>query len=384
MELKILSNLKEIPRQDWNALAMGDFPFAEYDYLSAMESGGCVGAEAGWIPRYLTLWEKERLLGATYLYIKDNSQGEFIFDWEWARAYARHGISYFPKLLSASPFTPVTGPKLLLHPDAKAAEIAPRLIVAARELCQAEGCSGLHFLYLTEEEVPWFEKAGALIRHSYQFRWRNQGYRDFTEFLNSLRRKRRLQIARERRRVAELPLEIVTLSGTEIRPEDLAAMIDFYQTTFIKKYCSPYLTPRFFQEIYERMRDQLVLIMARSGKEWVAGSINYRKGACLYGRYWGATVEYPNLHFDLCYYQTVEYAIRHGLQEVDAGAGMPHKIFRGFRPELVYSAHWIEHPAFRPAIAEYIEQEKELIRSELEYAQEHDSFQKFKDEETPL
>ena len=183
-----------------------------------------------------------------------------------------------------------------------------------------------------------------------------------------------LVLARERRRVAELPVEIVVLSGDAIREEHIAVMYGFYVATFYKKFCSPYLSRRFFEEVRARMRERMVLVLARRGSEWVAGSINYQKGKSLYGRYWGCTEDFRNLHFELCYYQTIEYAIRHGLDRVDAGAGGNHKMLRGFRPELTYSAHWIEHAGFRTGIGQYIEREKNLIAEELAYAQEHDSF----------
>ncbi|MCE9625435.1 MAG: GNAT family N-acetyltransferase [Deltaproteobacteria bacterium] len=374
MELKIHRSLQEIPREAWNALAMGDFPFAEYDYLLAMEMGDCVGLAPGWVPYYPTLWEEGRLIGATFLYLKDNSYGEFIFDFAWARAYAQNGLNYYPKTVSASPFTPVTGPKLLIHPRSDREQVGEGLIEASLELSRREGGSGLHFLYITEAEIPIFRGCGALIRHSYQFEWENRGYRDFSEFLAGMRRKRRVQIARERRRVAELPIEIFVLSGAEVRPEHIAAMYRFYVATFHKKFCTPYLSRRFFEEVHARLKDKLVLILAKQGEEWVAGSINYRKGSVLYGRYWGCTEEYRNLHFELCYYQTIDYAIREGLSRVDAGAGGNHKMLRGFRPEKTYSAHWIAHPGFRAGIAEFIEREKLLIEEEFAYAREHDSF----------
>ncbi|MCC7343741.1 MAG: GNAT family N-acetyltransferase [Deltaproteobacteria bacterium] len=376
MEWKIHRSLQEIPREAWDALAMGDFPFAEYDYLLAMELGACVGAGPGWIPSYLGAWEGARLLGASFLYQKDNSHGEFIFDFGWARAYHEHGLNYYPKWVSASPFTPVTGPKLLIHPRADREALGHALLERALELRRHEGGSGLHYLYIAEDEIPTFRDCGAMIRHSYQFEWRNAGYRDFQDFLEGLRRKRRLQVARERRRVAELPVEIVALTGAEIEGEHLSAMYGFYVATFHKKLCSPYLSRRFFEEVHARMRERMVLILAKRGGEWVAGSINYRKGAALYGRYWGCAEEYRNLHFELCYYRTIEYAIRHGLARVDAGAGGSHKMLRGFRPELTYSAHWIEHPGFREGIRHFLEKEKAFIAEELAYAREHDSFRR--------
>lgn len=374
MDMKIHRSLEEIPRDAWNSLEMGDFPFAEYDYLLAMERGACVGVEPGWVPHYLCWWRGARLRGASFLYLKDNSHGEFIFDFGWARAYEQHGLNYYPKWVSASPFTPVTGPKLLVHPEEDREEVGNALIEAALEIRRREGGSGLHYLYLAENEIPIFEGCGAMIRHSYQFEWRNAGYRDFQDFLDRMRRKRRLQVARERRRVADLPVKIEVLSGEEILPEHIAAMYEFYVATFYKKFCSPYLSQSFFEEIRARMRDRLVLVLARRGDDWVAGSINYRKGAVLYGRYWGCREEYRNLHFELCYYQTIEYAIHHGLKRVDAGAGGSHKMLRGFMPELTYSAHWIEHPGFREGIRQFIEKEKAFIAEELAYAREHGSF----------
>lgn len=374
MKISIHHTLRDLKREDWDALECGDFPFAAYDYLLAMELGDCVGGATGWTPLYLTIREGSRLNAATYLYVKSNSEGEFIFDFAWARAYHRHGLNYFPKLLSASPFTPVTGPKLLIHPEADRGEMATALIHAARAESLRIGATGSHFLYLSPEERGDFERAGAMIRSGYQFRWHNRGYASFEDFLATLKRKRRLQIARERRRVAELPLDIVTLSGDQIGPEELASMYDFYAVTFHKKYCTPYLTPEFFREVHSRMRQNLVFAMAREEGRWIAGAIHYRKGRTLFGRYWGSLKEYANLHFELAYYRGIDYAIEHGLVEMDAGAGVPHKIFRGFDPEPIYSAHWIEHPAFREAIANYIGEESRQLQAELDYSAEHSSY----------
>ncbi|HEX5032907.1 MAG TPA: GNAT family N-acetyltransferase, partial [bacterium] len=224
------------------------------------------------------------------------------------------------------------------------------------------------------EEIGDFERAGAMIRRGYQFRWRNRAYGSFEEFLQALKRKRRLQIARERRRVAELRLEIVTLSGGEIGAEEVAAMYDFYAVTFHKKFCTPYLNREFFEEVHDRMRDNLVFAMAREGRRWVAGAIHYRKGQSLFGRYWGSLRDYANLHFELAYYRGIDFAIAQGLREMDAGAGVPHKIFRGFDPEPIHSAHWIEHPQFREAIAHYIREESRAVQAELDYAAEHGSY----------
>lgn len=361
MEFKSFSSLAEIPSAAWDELQHGDFPFSRHAYLRALETSGSVGEGAGWTPLYFTLWDQGRLTAATYLYLKNHSYGEYIFDWEWAEAYARSGVAYYPKLVSAVPFTPATGPKLLLHPGADSRQCCAALIRHARDYVEAKSLSGLHFLFLPREELPYFKDAGFLVRHSYQFHWKNSGYENFNDFLATLKHKRRSEIRRERRAVQMLPIGIERLIGGAISSEHMDAMYGFYLDTIRKKGGIPYLTREFFQQVWKGMRSNLVLVLAKDKEKWVAGSIFYQEGACLYGRYWGCDADYPNLHFELCYYQGIEHAVLNKLRLFEAGAQGSHKTLRGFNPELTYSAHWIGHPGFREAIGRYIEEEKKIL-----------------------
>ncbi|HBM53939.1 MAG TPA: GNAT family N-acetyltransferase [Deltaproteobacteria bacterium] len=364
---QVFHSLREVAPESWNRLIGDAFPFAEYDYLLALEEGHCVGIEPGWEPRYLTLWEGKQLQAACYLYRKTNSNGEYIFDWDWANAYQRYGQRYFPKLTSAVPFTPATGPKLLVSADASnPREFQQQLLASALELVQQEGCSSLHFLFIPAEECEIYEAAGLLLRHSFQFHWQNQGYDSFEDFLSRLRSKRRKEILRERRQVQEQGLEVILLRGEEVEPKLCRVMYDFYLTTIDRKWAMPYLSYEFFQYIFTHFRDQLVLALARKQGRWVAGTINYHKGPHLFGRYWGCRQDFRSLHFELCYYRLIEYAIEQGVQRFEAGAQGAHKIQRGFLPNLTYSAHWIAHPAFHRAIGEFIEEEKRSIQSNIE------------------
>ena len=364
---QVFHSLREVLPESWNRLIGDSFPFAEYDYLLALEEGQCVGIEPGWEPRYLTLWEGKQLQAACYLYRKTNSNGEYIFDWDWANAYQRYGQRYFPKLTSAVPFTPATGPKLLVAADASnPRELQRQLLTSTLELAQQEGCSSLHFLFIPAEEREIYEAAGLLLRHSFQFHWQNQSYVSFEDFLSRLRSKRRKEILRERRQVQEQGLEVILLRGEEIEPKLCRVMYDFYLTTIDRKWAMPYLSYEFFQYIFTHFRDQLVLALARKQGRWVAGTINYHKGPHLFGRYWGCRQDFRSLHFELCYYRLIEYAIEQGVQRFEAGAQGAHKIQRGFLPNLTYSAHWIAHPAFHRAIGEFIEEEKRSIQSNIE------------------
>ncbi len=364
---QVFHSLREVAPESWNRLIGDAFPFAEYDYLLALEEGHCVGIEPGWEPRYLTLWEGKQLQAACYLYRKTNSNGEYIFDWDWANAYQRYGQRYFPKLTSAVPFTPATGLNLQVAADSSnPRELQQQLLASALELVQQEGCSSLHFLFIPAEEREIYEAAGLLLRHSFQFHWQNQGYGSFEDFLSRLRSKRRKEILRERRQVQEQGLEVILLRGEEIEPKLCRVMYDFYLTTIDRKWAMPYLSYEFFQHIFTHFRDQLVLALARKQGRWVAGTINYHKGPHLFGRYWGCRQDFRSLHFELCYYRLIEYAIEQGVQRFEAGAQGAHKIQRGFLPNLTYSAHWIAHPAFHRAIGEFIGEEKRSIQSNIE------------------
>lgn len=361
MEIKIFNSVFDIPAVQWRRLEDPDYPFTDYSFFAALERGGCLGPTAGWQPIYLSLWEQDELLGISYLFEKNHSYGEYIFDWEWASAYARCGLQYYPKLTSMVPFTPATGPSFLLRSDVNVKQLQASLLNIALKLAAERKMSGLHYLFIHPEEIASFRDAGLLIRKSFQFHWTNQGYRDFEEYLNSLKRKRRQQIQKERREVAKLPISIHLLRGGEIQAEHIDAIYRFYQSTIQDKAAYPYLSRGFFDELRASMAAQLVLCLAKEGERWVAGSINFQKGKKLYGRYWGCDQYYPYLHFELCYYQTIEFAIQQGLDSFEAGAQGEHKELRGLVPEATYSAHWLRDDEFRKAIGRFIQEEEAML-----------------------
>ena len=359
----------------WRALEPPDFPFFDYEFLRALERSGSIGGGSGWSPVYLVCKDDlGGVLGALPLYLKTHSYGEYIFDWEWAHAYRQHGLPYYPKLVAAVPFTPATGPKLLVRPDADRAAVTRALLAAARRLGEEQRVSSSHALFLPEEELDEFIEHGFAVRHSVQFHWRNRGYGAFSDYLDAMMSKRRRQVARERRQLEGV--EIERLTGSELCPEHAATMYRFYLSTSDRKWGSPYLTGAFFAEVFRTMGDRILLILARdrgTGRP-IAGALNFFKGRTLYGRYWGTTEERRNLHFELCYYQAIEFAIERRLALFEAGAQGEHKLARGFLPSLTYSAHAIHHPDFRRAIEDYINVEKKILAEDMvDYAQ-HDPY----------
>ncbi len=336
-----------------------------------MENSGSVGKNTGWTPLYLTAFSKGALQGASYLYTKEHSYGEYIFDWNWVQAYEKFQIPYFPKLLGAVPFTPATGPKFLFAAGADRESVASALITAALLEMETLNYSSLHYLFITPEEIPSFQKAGFQIRHSFQYHWSNPGYANFHDFLNSLKPRKRKQIARERAQLQDAELTLRTVTGDELTPDLAKLFYRFYLATITKMDALPYLSEDFFVEVFGTMREQIVLFIAEERGEAIAGSICYFKGDTLYGRYWGSSREVRNLHFELCYYQPIEWAIAKGIRRFEAGAQGEHKIARGFLPTLTYSAHWIRHPQFRDAIGRFIEEEKRAIRDLFEKLKEH-------------
>ena len=359
----------------WRALEPPDFPFFDYEFLRALERSGSIGGASGWSPVYLVCKDDSGgVLGALPLYLKTHSYGEYIFDWEWAHAYRQHELPYYPKLVAAVPFTPATGPKLLVRPDADRAAVTRALLDAAQRLGEERRVSSSHALFLPEEELDEFVEHGFAVRHSVQFHWRNRGYGEFSDYLDAMMSKRRRQVARERRQLEGV--EIERLTGSELSPEHAATMYRFYLSTSDRKWGSPYLTGAFFSEVFRTMGDRILLVLARdrgTGRP-IAGALNFFKGRTLYGRYWGSTEERRNLHFELCYYQAIEFAIERRLALFEAGAQGEHKLARGFLPSLTYSAHAIRHPDFRRAIEDYITMEKKILAEDMaDYAQ-HDPY----------
>lgn len=361
MRFKVTDNIGTAAREEWNALEGTDNPFLRYEFLSALEHQGCVGAHIGWLPRHLLAEDEQgRLWGAVPMYLKYNSFGEFVFDWAWADAWERAGGRYYPKLVVAAPFSPVTGLKLLLRAGASEAW-GKRLIQAAITLAEKWGVSSLHWLFPSQAEAQRLEGCGLLLRQGYQFHWHNQNYRDFNGFLESLTAKRRKEIRRERRQVQQQGIEVKMIRGDEASDSEWRAMEGFYRATFEAKGNYPSLTLPFFKSLAQTMGETLLLALAHRADSLIAGALYLRSQQTLYGRYWGSIERVPNLHFELCYYRGLEYCIKQGLQYFEPGAQGEHKISRGFLPTATWSAHWISHPDFRTVIANVLAQERKQI-----------------------
>lgn len=362
MRLKIHQSLSEIKAADWDGLLNSDYPFMRHAYLLALETTGCVGGKTGWYPQHLALYEGDDLLAALPLYAKTHSMGEYVFDQGWAEAYAKAygpvGGDYYPKLVNAVPFTPVQGPRLM----SRNAESAAELVQAAKDVTIQNGLSSVHGLFGDRAAQAAFEEAGFLKRLDFQYGWVNQNYADFDDFLSALSANRRKVTRRERRDVAAL-LRFETLTGHEITESHLDALYGFISDTYARKWGTgkPYLTREFFSEA---PRDSMVLVLAFMGQECVAGAINFKSQDTLYGRQWGASVDVPFLHFEVCYYQAIDYAIAHGLKRVEAGTQGDHKLSRGYLPFEVPSFHYIVDQRLRVPVANFLRAEVEAVEQE--------------------
>ncbi len=362
MQLEVLKRFDDVEPDEWNALA-GEFPFLRHEFLSALQRHGCVGRDYGWIPYFLLLRDGPggALVAAAPTFLKLNSFGEFVFDFAWAEAYERHGLRYYPKLVAAAPYTPATGPRLLVAPGQDRGRVAADLAAAVREHADELGVSSLHWLFPVERDLDTLRTDGLLVRDDIQYHWTNDGYADFDAFLEAFTSRKRKKARRERRRVLEQGIEIVRRHGADMDAQEWSLAHHFYASTFEKKWNIPVLTRDFFVELGTTMGDRVVVVFARLAGRTVAAAILFRGGDTLYGRYWGCEADFHSLHFELCYYQGIEYAIAQGLQRFEPGAQGEHKIARGFLPTWTHSAHWIAEPAFRKAIAEYLDRERRLL-----------------------
>ena len=378
--VSVHSRIREIGREAWDACAANpDYmanPFVAFDFLDALEEANCAVEHTGWGPRHLSVLDEAGQVAAVMpLYLKSHSQGEYVFDHSWADAYERAGGAYYPKLLCASPFSPVTGPRLLVRPGVDADEARRVLLGGALTVCERFGASSLHVTFPREEDWRFLGEQGLLRRQNLQYHWHNAGYATFDDFLAALSSGRRKTIRRERRD-AQAEVEIVGLTGAEITEDHWDAFFTFYMDTGSRKWGRPYLSRPFFSILGERMADNVLLIMARREGRWIAGALNLIGGDCLYGRNWGCLEDVPFLHFELCYYQAIEHAIRLRLPRVEAGAQGEHKIARGYLPAPVYSAHWIADPALRGPVAQFVEREREAVQGEMQYLE--DEYSPFK------
>jgi predicted N-acyltransferase len=401
IQIRLISAISDIPAEQWNACAAGgdgsqhggldshphvldedngdklspdlstrgqsSNPFISHEFLSAVEASGSTGPRTGWMPRHIIAETTDgELMGAMPCYIKSHSRGEYVFDHGWADAFERAGGDYYPKLQVAVPFTPVTGPRLLTRPSVLAGEIRHALADALVSVTAQNGLSSAHVTFLTETEWSLLGERGFLQRTDQQFHWENEGYASFEDFLGALSSRKRKVIRRERKEALAPGIEIAWLTGSDLTESVWDAFFAFYMDTGSRKWGRPYLTREFFSLIGQAMNDRIVLVMAKRAGRWIAGAINFVGDGTIFGRNWGAIEHHPFLHFEVCYYQAIDYAIARKLRRVEAGAQGEHKLARGYMPRTTYSAHYIDNPALRQAIAAYLERERRFIESAQE------------------
>ncbi|TNC49820.1 N-acetyltransferase [Rubellimicrobium rubrum] len=373
LEVSVHDRIAEIAPEVWDACACPEAadggrpldPFTTHRFLLALEDSRSVGGRSGWQPRHLSVQMGGETIAVAPLYAKSHSQGEYIFDWSWANAWERAGGSYYPKLQMAVPFTPVTGRRFLCRPGHEMAGRAG-LVQAAVKIAADNHLSSVHVTFCTEQEAEAGEAMGLLPRASQQYHWEDEGYGSFDGFLGALSSRKRKTIRKERAEAQGFGGEIVALTGEAIEKRHWDAMWRFYQDTGARKWGSPYLTRSFFDLAAERLRDDCLLFFATRNDRPVAGAWNFVGRDTLFGRYWGATEHIPMMHFELCYYQAIDWALAHGLSRVEAGAQGEHKIARGYKPVMCHSLHWIGDERFRAAIADFLDREREAVGEEIE------------------
>lgn len=383
VEITALASLSDIPARDWDACACPEAagggrprdPFTTHRFLSALERSGSVGPGSGWQPRYLVARTGNQAIAVAPLYAKGHSQGEYIFDHNWAHAYEQAGGRYYPKLQVAVPFTPATGRRLLTRPGWDEIGRAA-LVQGAIQLTESHGLSSLHITFCTEAEAEAGAEMGLLHRVTQQFHWENRGYASFEDFLASLSSRKRKTIRKERAQAQAFGGDIVALTGDDLRPEHWDAFWQFYQDTGARKWGSPYLTREFFDLVQEEMRDDVLLVLALRGGRPVAGALNFIGREVLFGRYWGCIEHHPCLHFELCYYQAIDAAIARGLSRVEAGAQGEHKLARGYLPAATHSLHWLRDPGFSDAVERYLEAERAAVAEDIEILTSYGPFRK--------
>ncbi|KAB2910581.1 MAG: N-acetyltransferase [Hyphomicrobiaceae bacterium] len=366
--VEVVPAMAGIPVADWDACANPDAtlfnPFIAHAFLKALEDAGTVGGRTGWSPRHLVMKEANGSIGACApCYLKSHSQGEYVFDHSWAEAYMNAGGRYYPKLQIAVPFTPVPGRRLLVRPGAAEADREALLVAAATELVQRNGLSGLHITFLTQAEWNRLGTRGFLQRTDQQFHWRNAGYASFEDFLASLASRKRKAVRKEREQALAGGLGVEWITGRDITEAHWDAFFTFYMETGSRKWGRPYLNRKFFSLLGDVMGERCLLIMVKRGRKTIGGALNLIGGDCLYGRYWGAVEHHPCLHFEVCYYQAIEFAIRHKLARVEAGAQGEHKLARGYLPTTTYSAHYIANASLRRAVADYLVRERAYVEA---------------------
>ena len=373
-QIEILDHLSDVSAADWNALLSPDAgPFLRYEFLSALEETGCVGNRTGWQVAHLVIKNDDQLIGAMPLYLKQHSYGEFVFDWSWAQAYEQQGMNYYPKVLCAIPFTPVQGSRILYLSQSNQSEIQNALIAGLKSLLMENDLSSAHILFPPNIQAEYLKEQGFLLRDSVQFHWHNQDFQSFEQFLSVLTMKRRKNIRREREQVAKEAITFRHVPGKESTDQDWEFFFDCYQNTYLEHHSSPYLNESFFKLWAKRMPDNLHLIIAEKDSAPIAASLLVvdRASGKVFGRYWGAKIHIPCLHFETAYYQAIDYCIAEGIQTFEGGAQGEHKMARGFLPKTIQSAHLIKDPRFAKAIKHFLDREHQGIGAYVDELAEH-------------
>jgi uncharacterized protein len=374
---RFLDGMGTVAPAVWDALANPEGarfnPFVSHAFLLALEASGSATARTGWQPAHILVEQSGKPIAATPMYVKSHSYGEYVFDHAWADAFQRAGGEYYPKLQVTVPFTPVTGPRLLTGGDATAREPLAHAMMAFAQKLEV---SSLHITFATPEEADALASLGFLQRHDQQFHWHNEGYTTFSDFLAALSSIKRKNLRRERAQALEAGIEVESLTGSDLKEAHWDAFFAFYMDTGSRKWGSPYLTRKFFSLVGESMADRILLVMAKRNGRYIGGALNFIGADTLYGRNWGAIEHHPFLHFELCYYQAIDFAIAKGLKVVEAGAQGAHKLARGYLPIRTQSAHWIAHAGLRDAVARYLKEERRAVGEEMEALAEHAPFKK--------
>lgn len=379
LQLRVVASLRDIKASDWDRCAnppeRAYNPFLRHALLLAMEESGSATPETGWMGQHLALEDETgNVLGVMPLYLKDHSQGEYIFDYGWADAFYRAGGEYYPKLLSAIPFTPASGPRVLVPAGPQQTEHETSLLAGALTLMEKLDASSLHMNFLPESQWDWLGDKGFLQRTDQQFHWLNDDYRSFEEFLDALASRKRKNLRKERQKALENGISVDWLTGDQLSEAHWDDFYHFYLDTGQRKWGTPYLTRDFFSRLQAAMPDDVLLIMAKRDGHYIAGALNFIGGDTLFGRNWGCIEEHPFLHFELCYYQAIDFAIERGLKRVEAGAQGAHKLARGYAPNRTYSAHHIAHEGLREAVRNYLESERQYVDNDIDQLSQHTPF----------
>jgi len=373
MKIKLLSSMNMVSADSWNALVVDNNPFCRHEFLKALEDNQCIGDKFGWIPKHLAVFHEEDLVGALILFEKHNNYGEFVFDHQWQNAFHNHNLSYYPKLVSSIPYTPASGQRFLFKEEYKE-EVLEILFDGVRNLCNDSQCSSFHCLFAESDQLNWLKQKKLSIRQDCQFHWFNHNYTNFDDFLDQLKPKKRKNIRQERKKIQNSDVEIFALDGFTAKDQDWEDFAKFYERIFLEKSGIPTLNADFFKQIASSIPDQVLLFLAKENNESIAGSLMFKSDTKLFGRLWGCIEHIDFLHFELCYYQGIEYCIQNQIKVFEPGAQGEHKVARGFIPQRTFSAHWINALEFRKPIDQFCNDELPYIENYINSVKEHSPF----------